>query len=49
VPSPSGKAAVVRLDVQGGDGAFVVGVDPGDGITPTQLSSFAETLAGQIR
>jgi hypothetical protein len=49
VPSPSGKAAVVRLDVPGGDGAFVVGVDPGDGISPTQLSSFAETLAGQIR
>jgi hypothetical protein len=48
VPSPGGKAAVVRLDVQDGDGAFVVGVDPGDGISSTQLSSFAEALAGQL-
>jgi hypothetical protein len=48
VPVPGGKAAVVRLDVQDGDGAFVVGVDPADGISPTQLSEFAEALAGQI-
>jgi hypothetical protein len=48
VPSPSGKAAVVHLDVQDGDGALVVGVDPADGISPTQLSDFAEALAGQL-
>lgn len=48
VPSPSGRAAVVRLDVQDGDGAFVVGVDPGDGISATQLSTFAEALAGRL-
>jgi hypothetical protein len=48
VPSPGGKAAVVRLDVEDGDGAFVVGVDPADGISPTQLSSFAEALADQL-
>jgi hypothetical protein len=48
VPIPGGKAAVVRLDVQDGDGAFVVGVDPPDGISPTQLSEFAEALADQI-
>jgi hypothetical protein len=48
VPVPGGKAAVVRLDVQDGDGAFVVGVDPADGISPSQLASFAETLAGQL-
>jgi hypothetical protein len=48
VPIPGGKAAVVRLDVQDGDGAFVVGVDPPDGVSPTQLSEFAEALADQI-
>jgi hypothetical protein len=48
VPIPGGKAAVVRLDVQDGDGAFVVGIDPADGISPPQLSKFAEALADQI-
>jgi hypothetical protein len=48
VPLPGGRAAVVRLDVDGGDGVLVVGVDPTDGISPTQLATFTQTLAGQI-
>lgn len=48
VPIPGGKAAVVRLAVQDGDGAFVVGVDPADGISSTQVAALAESLAAQL-
>jgi hypothetical protein len=48
VPTPSGKAAVVRLEVQGGDGGLVVGVDPADGISSAQVADLAQALAAQI-
>jgi hypothetical protein len=45
VAVPNGKAAVVRLNVSGGDGALAVGVD---GVTPDQLKKLTETLAAQV-
>jgi hypothetical protein len=48
VPVPNGGAAVVKLEVSGGDGALVVGIDPGDDISPEQLTTFTEALAKQV-
>lgn len=48
VPVSNGGAALVRLNVENGDGVLVVGIDPGDGISADQLSTLTETLAAQV-
>ncbi|HKS49180.1 MAG TPA: hypothetical protein VJT49_29540 [Amycolatopsis sp.] len=49
VTVPSGKAAIDKLEVPGGDGALVVVFDPAEGFSTAQLTKLTDTLATQVR
>jgi hypothetical protein len=48
VAVPNGKAALVRLNVEGGDGTLVVWLDPAGGTSASQLTTLTEALGRQL-